>query len=393
MSQLTSSSERIIIVGGGFAGLSAAALLAHSGMPVTVIESSKLGHAASTLNQGWLHSGAWFAKTNPQLARDCYRSLQQTVKFCPECIEPDLGTMIYCSLSDQSDEHEWTQAWDKAGIPYQEVLDGEFNWELPQISRDKIAWALRLPDLSFRPSVLLSKLATMAHNAGAEIRSGTFVTGLLIEDQQVYGVRVGADEEMLAKLVILATGANSSEEFAPLFQEIAGTQPDYQLICLKTHLSSIRPGLSADPFCIVDGSGFNHLPHEDTSVFGAGRWEVVLNANETHVNEKEIEIIERQLQQIFPKGFAENVERHDWAGTTVQAMHIDQIEPGIAPLPTIVDHSTEPCGVENVLSIFPGRATLWPHLAERVRNTVLEKVGTSTIETAQPPWSLEAHTV
>ncbi len=392
MSQLSSSSERIVIVGGGFAGLSVAALLAKSGMPVTVIESSKLGHAASTLNQGWLHSGAWFAKTHPELAQSCYKSLRQTVKFCPECIEPDLGTMIYYSLSDQSSEQDWTQAWDEVGIPHQNVLDGELHWKLPQIDRDKIAWARRLPDLSFLPNVLLSKLATMAHDAGAEIRPGTYVTGLLIEDQQVYGVRVGADEEIRAKMVILAIGAYSSEAFSPLFQEIAGSQPDYQLVCLKTHLSSIRPGLSADPFCLVDGCGFNHLPHKETSVFGAGRWEVVANASDTHVDPEEIEIIERQLEQIFPNGFSENLERHDWSGTTVQAMHMGQIEPGAAPLPTIVDHSIEPCGIENVLSIFPGRATLWPHLAERVRNTVLEKAGSSTMETAQPPWALEPQT-
>ena len=68
MSKLSSTSERIVIVGGGFAGLSAAARLAQAGLPVTVLEASKLGYAASTVNQGWLHSGAWFARTHPELA-------------------------------------------------------------------------------------------------------------------------------------------------------------------------------------------------------------------------------------------------------------------------------------------------------------------------------------
>jgi len=46
--------NRVVIVGGGVAGLSIAVRLAQSGLPVTVLEASKLGHEASTRNQGWL---------------------------------------------------------------------------------------------------------------------------------------------------------------------------------------------------------------------------------------------------------------------------------------------------------------------------------------------------
>ena len=55
------TSSRIVIVGGGISGLSIAARLAQAGMPVTLLEASHLGFGASTRNQGWLFSGAWFA--------------------------------------------------------------------------------------------------------------------------------------------------------------------------------------------------------------------------------------------------------------------------------------------------------------------------------------------
>ena len=100
----------------------------------------------------------------------------------------------------------------------------------------------------------------------------------------------------------------------------------------------------------------------------------------------EVALIEQQIALLFPNGFGSEVELQDWAGTTVQAMHLEQIEPGAAPLPTIVDHAREPCGVENVLSIFPGRATLWAHLAEQVRTTVLERIDSKVNESARPPW-------
>ena len=46
-------SPRVVIVGGGFAGLSVAARLAQSGLLVTLLESARLGFHASMRNQGW----------------------------------------------------------------------------------------------------------------------------------------------------------------------------------------------------------------------------------------------------------------------------------------------------------------------------------------------------
>jgi glycerol-3-phosphate dehydrogenase len=388
MSHLPSSSERIVIVGGGFAGLSAAARLARAGLPVTVLEASKLGYAASTQNQGWLYSGAWFARQHRELARLCYASLQQTIAFCPDCLEPGWGGMVYLSLSNESDLDAWTAAWDEAGIPYQRMRAGELNWNLPRVSRDKISWTMRLPDRSFRPDVLLSQLAATARNAGAEICPDTFVTDLLTEDRRAYGVTVGTGEEIHAQLVILATGAYSQHAFSELFRPVAGHQSDYQLVCLKSHLRAIRPGLAADPFCIVDGMGLNHLPHYGTSVFGTSRWEVVPEADNTEVDPRDVAMLERELALLFPEGLGRDREVTDWAGTTVQAMHVEQIDPGTAPLPTIVDHAREPCGIENVLSIFPGRATLWAPLAESVCTTVLERIGSRLTEMSRPPWAI-----
>jgi len=79
--------NRVLIIGGGIAGLSASVRLAQAGLPVTLFEESTLGHGASTRNQGWLHSGGWFAKENIHLASRCYKSLQQTIQCCPDCLE------------------------------------------------------------------------------------------------------------------------------------------------------------------------------------------------------------------------------------------------------------------------------------------------------------------
>jgi len=390
MSRYSHSSERIVIVGGGFAGLSTAVCLAQAGFPVTVLEASKLGYAASTRNQGWLHSGAWFARSHPDLARMCYDSLQQTLDFCPDCVESGVNSMVYFSSDKETGLGAWTQAWDQVSLPYESLSRTELERALPTVDRQLIHEGLRLPDRSFRPDVLLSQLAAEARRAGVEIRPNTFVAGLLQEDRRVYGVAVGVNEDIRARLVILATGAFGPKTFSQLFRPCSGRQSDYELVCLKTHLRAIHPNSGCDPFCVVDSIGFNHLPHHGTSVFGTNRWQIVSGAADDTLDSTETDILSQQLQRLFPNGFGIEVETNDWAGTTVQAMHAEQIEPSESPLPTIVDHSKEPCGMENVLSIFPGRATLWAHLAERVRDTVLEMRESRPTETSQPPWGRSA---
>ena len=42
----------------------------------------------------------------------------------------------------------------------------------------------------------------------------------------------------------------------------------------------------------------------------------------------------------------------------------EQIEPELTPMPTVIDHEHEAPQASNLLSVFPGRASLWPQLAE-----------------------------
>ncbi|MFG0334623.1 MAG: FAD-dependent oxidoreductase, partial [Maioricimonas sp. JB049] len=67
MTRGAETSQRVVVVGGGFAGLSIAARLAQSALPVTLLEGAELGFEASTRNQGWLHSGGIFARDQTEM--------------------------------------------------------------------------------------------------------------------------------------------------------------------------------------------------------------------------------------------------------------------------------------------------------------------------------------
>ena len=68
-------------------------------------------------------------------------------------------------------------------------------------------------------------------------------------------------------------------------------------------------------------------------------------------------------------------------------MHVEQVEPGREPRPTVIDHARESPKIANLLSVFLGRATLWAHLAEQPRDLVLENLQHTLLQTSLPPWA------
>ena len=381
------TAERIVIVGGGISGLSVAVRLAQAGLPVTVLEASQLGTAASTRNQGWLYSGGIFARDNTALARMCRESLEQTLQFCPECLEPQQEGMAYILSKPDTQASDWTSAWDRAGIEWRELEIEQLLREIPGFDRSLVQHAYLLPDRSFRSDVLLACMAATARNAGAEIRTDTSVTNLIVEDKTLQGVVVGDGEEIAARLVILAGGAMGLPLWSQLTRAEAGKQTDYTVVPLKAHLVALQPEVSRLPFCVADAGGFNHLPHAPASVFSSNRWVPVANAARRGVDAGELERVWEGIERFFPDLRRDNYEVVEWAGTTAQAMHVEQVEPGQLPLPTVIDHATEAPGTENLLSLFAGRASLWPQLAEQARQTVLDKLERAPTSTAVPPWT------
>jgi len=380
------TSQRIVIVGGGVAGLSVAVRLAQAGLPVTVLEASKLGAAASTRNQGWLHSGGLFASSHTEMARLCYRSLSRTLRFCPDAIEPNHTGMAYLISRADTPAATWTTAWTRAGIPYQELPRETLLDKFDGLADTEVQHAFLLPDRAMRTDVLLAHLAATAENHGAEIRSETSIVRLEHADGSVQSVVTGSGEEIETRLVVYAGGAAGLSLLSEFSHPRAGEQAGCEIVTLKAHLIATKPELGRLPFCVLDAEGFNHIPHALTSVFGINRWVPVGNPTDQQSDPSEVELLWAHVARFFPRFDSAQYECLHWAGTTVQAMHAEQIEPGRAPLPTVIDHANESPRIGNLVSVFPGRATLWVQLAESACKVILEKLGHALPDMAQPPW-------
>jgi len=381
--------DDVVIIGGGISGLSIAALLSRRNIPVTLLEAAELGMKASTANQGWLYSGAWFAPRQTNLAQLCYQSFKKTVQFCPDCLEPGHSGMLF-GMTDQSDVKRWTDAWTRAGIPWLPVADSTLSAVMPQAT-ERFTEVFKLPDRSMRPQVLLNRLSEYAQEHGARIHTGTRVKKLNRVDGPVVSVTTATDEDIRTSMVIIATGGSESDLSHYLADREQCDQSLYRRVTLQTHLVS-TPQVSMQPFCLPDFEGFNHVGHlnqadKRVSVFGVDRCQPV----QTHKNhpscDDELKILGDYVARFFPDVDLTAESVVNWSGTTVQAMHMDQIEPGLVPLPTVIDHSDECPAVENLLSVYPGRATLWHQLAEDTADIVTRRLRPAWSKATAPPWA------
>lgn len=385
MIRKTAATRRVVIVGGGIAGLAVSVRLAQAGLPVTLLEAWELGGAASTRNQGWLHSGGLFARTDADYARQCYASLQQTLTFCPDCVEPLLPAMAYLGSKPDTLIRTWTDAWTSAGVPFEELPVEQVLAQLPGFNRDRLQHAYQLPDRAIRLDVLLTQLAATAEHAGVEIRTGTRVKGFDCRNQKIEHVVTAAGEEVAAQLVVIAGGATGKELCSEFLEGAAGSQVEVELVSLKMHLVSLRAEVARLPFCVVDAEGFNHIPHPPVSVFGIDRWEPVSSPNDL-VEPQQVERICARIREFFPQAATDPNNVHAWAGTMIQALRAEQVQPGNSLWPAVIDHAHHAPQITNLVSIFPGRATLWPQAAEDARRIVLSKLDNPPASTAHPPW-------
>ena len=91
----------VIIVGGGITGACTARDCALRGLKTLLIERGDLCDGASGRNHGLLHSGARYAVTDPEGARECIRENLILKKIAPSCVESTGG--LFISLPEDAD--------------------------------------------------------------------------------------------------------------------------------------------------------------------------------------------------------------------------------------------------------------------------------------------------
>lgn len=213
----------VVIVGGGFTGLSAALHLAEGGARAVVLEAGELGHGGSGRNVGLVNAGLWLQPEDAEnvLGRDAGRRLNDHLSAAPSvvfsliekhgiaCEAVHKGT-IHCAHSSAGLAwlNERTRQFRERGVTEVEILSKEATASMTGAATYFGALLDRRAG-TIQPLGYVRGLAAAAIHAGARIHTGTRVTEL----ERVGSVwRVGAGAgHVRAPNVVLATNAYTDQ--------------------------------------------------------------------------------------------------------------------------------------------------------------------------------------
>ena len=200
----------VIIIGGGATGAGIARDCALRGLSVTLLERHDIATGATGRNHGLLHSGARYAVTDGESARECIAENQILKRIARHCIEPTDGLFITLPEDDLAFQETFITACNAAGIQA-EAMDPARARQLEPSVNPTLIGAVKVPDGTVDPFRLTAANMLDAREHGARILTGHEVTGLIREGHRVCGVRVFDTQyhehsELFASVIINAGG-------------------------------------------------------------------------------------------------------------------------------------------------------------------------------------------
>ena len=181
-----SQSSDVIIIGGGATGAGIARDCALRGLRVILVERHDI---ATGRNHGLLHSGARYAVTDAESARECISENQILKRIARHCVEPTNGLFITLPEDDLSFQATFIRACEEAGINAEAIEPQQARIIEPAVNPALIG-AVKVPDGTVDPFRLTAANMLDAKEHGAVILTAHEVTGLIREGATVCGVRV-----------------------------------------------------------------------------------------------------------------------------------------------------------------------------------------------------------
>ena len=106
----------VIIIGGGATGAGVARDCARRGLKAVLLERHDIATGATGRNHGLLHSGARYAVTDGESARECIEENKILKRIAHHCIEKTDGLFITLPEDSLEYQQQFIQACQAAGI-------------------------------------------------------------------------------------------------------------------------------------------------------------------------------------------------------------------------------------------------------------------------------------
>lgn len=363
-----------VIIGGGATGAGTARDCAMRGLKVLLVERFDFTAGATGRNHGLLHSGARYAVTDQESARECIEENMILRKIARHCVEDTGGLFVTLPEDDLEYQKKFVESCRNAGINA-EVIDPKLAVRMEPGVNPNIIGAVKVPDGAIDPFRLTTANVLDARRYGADVLTYTECVGFIINNNTIEGVRLrdvktGEEQTVDTSLVINAAGIWGAH-----IAELAGVKinmfPAKGALLIFGHrvnnmvINRCRKPADADILVPGDtisiiGTTSTHIPFEDCDYM--------------EVTPEEVDILMREGTKISPQLAYTRILRAYAGVRPLVASDDDPSGRTISRGIVCLDHENRD-GIKGLITITGGKLMTYRLMAEWATDMAMRKLG------------------
>jgi glycerol-3-phosphate dehydrogenase len=369
----SASSFRILVIGGGGTGAAVLHDLTLRGFRAVLLERGELTSGTTGRHHGQLHSGARYAVTDPEAARECIQENRILRSIAPGVLERNDGLFVALTESEENYGERFLEACAACGIPTR-VLSGERARALEPGLSSAVRIAVQVPDGTLDAWRLPLMFFATARHAGAEIRTFSRVIGLERNRGRITGVRVldlrtRREYDLRGDLVVNATGAWAGQVAALAGADLRVRAVPGVMVAVKGRLANMVVSRMDLP-----GDGDILVPQRSLSIVGTSSW-IAADPDDLSCPGDHVRMLLDKGSEMVP-AVRDAPVRASWtAARPLIGAQSKGGGRGLSRTFRCFDHALDPDPVEGFVSVAGGKATTLRAMAETTVDRVCRKLG------------------
>ncbi len=360
---------KILVVGGGIAGLYATLDATLRRAKCTLVEKGRVGSGTSSKATGMLHSGARYLVSDPTVAELCWQENPKFKKNAPFGTGKQPGLFLILPSSTETYLKMFEKNAAKMGLPLKKVETDQALALEPNLS-EQIKGAYLTPDVAFRPALVIEALKRhLLKRQATVLEETTILSGKRKNGRWLVSLKDknGVTYQVEYDVIINATGSWSAE----VIKNFGGS---LELVFAHGAVAVFNKNLINHVVSIANKSvpGDVLIPGSNTFNVGA-TWQVLKTSTPGPVTDQDIEELLAGARQVLP-----NLKRGDlltsFKGVRTHLGYQSSAEEkfGISRNYMIVDHSILN-GLPDLYTVLAGKFVLGRLVAEKLVDKIFKK--------------------
>ncbi|HAU8281496.1 TPA: anaerobic glycerol-3-phosphate dehydrogenase subunit A [Vibrio vulnificus] len=364
----------VVIIGGGATGTGIMRDCSLRGISCILLEKDDIASGTSGRNHGLLHSGARYAVTDSESAKECIQENKILKNIARHCVEQTSGLFITLPEDDLAFQDTFIQQCTLAGIETKRLTPTQALALEPNVN-PALVGAVQVPDGTLDPFRLCASNVLDAKEHGGRIFNHTQVVGLIRQGDQVRGVKclhtlTGQAFDIYAREVINAAGIWGQNicEYADLNIKMFPAKGSLLILDYRINnlvINRCRKPSDADIL----------VPGDTISLIGTTSEHIEYDQiDDLHVTENEVDVLLREGAKLAPIMTNTRVLRAYAGVRPLVAVDDDGSGRNISRGIVLLDHA-ERDGLKGLTTITGGKLMTYRLMAEWATDVVAKKLG------------------